>query len=698
MIGKTLKLTPNEVKGLFKKNLTNIFILANKCADEAEFKKRLIQELHLNDQENRNEAKQNIKRLIEYDGQTIYELPSERHIHIQTITTLWNFLSSKRLNQEISADYLVDIYQQFRRLKGIETKPITEVQLNKWMKKWPTGLDKDVLAIREANKERIISLLINKIDHRHSTRSRYIFEPEWTAEEKKEKVKEWWNDHRFQLSMAIRSPRELNEMLNHSLSKETMHLYERAKEKGMPIFITPYYLSLLNPTEHGFDDTAIRSYIIYSKELVDAFGNIHAWEKEDVIETGKPNAAGWLLPEGHNIHRRYPEVAIMIPDTMGRGCGGLCASCQRMYDFQSKRFNFNFKELKAKETWEHKLRRLMKYFENDTQLQDILITGGDALMSNNKELKNMLKAVLKMAHNKRKANLKRPKGEKYAEMHRVRLGSRLPVYLPMRIDDELIQLLKAFKQEAEKENIDQFFIQTHFQTPLEITPEALTGIKKIQSSGWIITNQLVFNVAASRRGHTAQLRKTLNELGIICYYTFTVKGFEENHAIYAPNSRSLQEEMEEKVFGKLDAMTEKDFLKRIRTTRHKETAIKETCKKANIPFIASDRNVMNLPGIGKSMSFVLVGILPDGRRVLEFDHDHTRHHSPIIEKMSKVYIRENKSIYKYLRQLHQLGERVNDYQTIWNYTSGQTEHRFPLYDYPKAGEERTQEYTNLFIE
>lgn len=52
--------------------------------------------------------------------------------------------------------------------------------------------------------------------------------------------------------------------------------------------------------------------------LVETYGNIRAWEKEDIVEAGKPNAAGWLLPDGHNIHRRYPEVAILIPDTMGR--------------------------------------------------------------------------------------------------------------------------------------------------------------------------------------------------------------------------------------------------------------------------------------------------------------------------------------------------------------------------------------------
>ena len=68
-----------------------------------------------------------------------------------------------------------------------------------------------------------------------------------------------------------------------------------------------------------------------------------------------------------------------------------------MYDFQSERLNFEFETLRPKESWDHKLRRLMNYFEEDTQLRDILITGGDALMSQNKTLRNILEAVCRMA-------------------------------------------------------------------------------------------------------------------------------------------------------------------------------------------------------------------------------------------------------------------------------------------------------------
>ena len=150
---------------------------------------------------------------------------------------------------------------------------------------------------------------------------------------------------------------------------------------------------------------------------------------------------------------------------------------------------------------------------------------------------------------KRQANLSRPDGEKYAELQRVRLGTRLPVYLPMRVDDELLDILRDFRQKAAEAGITQLFVQTHFQSPLEVTPESREAIRRILSTGWAVTNQLVYNVAASRRGHTAKLRKVLNSLGVICYYTFTVKGFEENYEVFAPNARSLQESAVEKAWG-----------------------------------------------------------------------------------------------------------------------------------------------------
>lgn len=540
-------------------------------------------------------------------------------------------------------------------------------------------------------------ILIQKIENRKSGSTRFRFDEGLSYDEKYQLVSQWWNDFRFHLSMAVKSPTELNRFLGNSLSSETMYLLSRARKKGMPFFATPYYLSLLDITGDGYNDDAIRSYILYSPRLVETYGNIRAWEREDIVEPGKPNAAGWLLPDGHNIHRRYPEVAILIPDTMGRACGGLCASCQRMYDFQSERLNFEFEALRPKESWDKKLRRLMGYFEEDTQLRDILITGGDALMSQNKTLRTILEAVYRMAARKRKANLERPEGEKYAELQRVRLGSRLPAYLPMRINDELVEILREFKEKASAIGVKQFIIQTHFQTPLEVTPEARDAISKILSAGWLITNQLVYTVAASRRGHTTRLRQVLNSLGVVCYYTFSVKGFNENYAVFTPNSRSLQEQHEEKIYGQLTSEQAAELYTLLENGEDTATRIHRFMRKHHLPFLATDRSVLNLPAIGKSMTFNLIGITEDGKRILRFDHDGTRRHSPIIDKMGQIYIVENKSLAAYLRQLGKMGEDPEDYATIWTYTEGKTEPRFSLYEYPEFDFRITDKMSNLEI-
>jgi len=631
--------------------------------------------------------------LIENDGLIVDELSTGEQLTIHTITYLWEFLRGTQV-KHLSPDLFTDLYHQFYLLKHPVLNFPNRNAVKRLMNRWPTGLDDDVLAIRAVNKERIIRRLINKIERKYSPSAKYYFTEGMTDDERYAKVSEWWNSSRFHLVMAMKSPAELNYFLDNSLSEETMNLFAEAKKKQMPFFVTPYYLSLLNTGSSGYDDATIRSYILYTKELVSTYGQIKAWEKEDIVEPGKPNAAGWLLPDGRNIHRRYPEVAILIPDSMGRACGGLCASCQRMYDFQSKHLNFNFEELKPKETWDKKLRRLMQYFEDDAQLRDILITGGDAFMSQDATLRKILDAVYQMAVRKRKANLLRPDGEKYAELQRVRLGSRLLAYLPLRINDELVNILREFKEKASAIGVSQFYVQTHFQSPLEVTPEAIHAIQAILSTGWTITNQLVYNVAASRRGHTAKLRRTLNKAGVVCYYTFSVKGFSENYAVFAPNSRSLQEAAEEKAFGLLTDEQQDVLYQLIKNARPLDKTLPHFLKKSKLLFAGTDRNVLNLPAIGKSMTFRMAGLTAEGKRILKFDYDSSRRHSPIISNMGNVYIVENKSVAAYLRQLKAMGENVNEYNTIWHYCEGQTEPRFNIYKYPAYPFRQTELVTN----
>jgi len=604
--------------------------------------------------------------------------------HSNPFHILW--LTDHEKMHVATEDFFIDMLELFKQWNDTGHIPIKSLSKTKaWMARHYSGMDNSVQVLRKQNKERIMRILVREIEST-TLNTKYHFVKNDSFAQKIEKVEEWWNDFQFHLKFAVRKPELLNEMLDFSLSDETMKLFAEAQEKGLPFFVNPYYLSLIlvnPPKEMQNADRTLRDYIFYSRDLVEEFGQISAWEKEDVVIPGEPNAAGWRLPNSHNIHRRYPEVAIFIPDSMGRACGGLCVSCQRMYDFQRGNLNFNLEKLKPKKTWAEKLENLMRYFEFDSHLKDILITGGDSLMSSTHSIQKILDAVYDMALRKREANKQRAYGAQFAEMQRIRLGTRLPVYLPQRIDEKLIKVLADFKHKAQEIGFKEFVVQVHFESPMEITPESSAALRKLNTSGWLVVNQQVFTVAASRRGYASRLRQMLNSLGVIPYYTFSVKGFKENRHNFATNARSAQEIAEEKTFGR----PSKDInLKKLllSTNYNNEEQVKEVLKANNIPFLATDRNVFNMPAVGKSMTFRVIGITADGRRILMFNYDHTRNHSPIVNDADKVILVESKSIQSYLNQLEEMGENVADYQGIFGYSLALTEQRSDVFEYPKT--------------
>jgi len=256
-------------------------------------------------------------------------------------------------------------------------------------------------------------------------------------------------------------------------------------------------------------------------------------------------------------------------------------------------------------------------------------------------------------------------------------------------------LLAEFKAKASQIGIKQFIIQTHFESALEITEETAEALQKLLKSGWMITNQQVFTAAASRRGHTAKLRTVLNDLGVMPYYTFTVKGFMENYHNFAPNCRSLQEQMEEKIIGVVPDELIDEVKKLAEDPPHLQENLARMRQENALPFLATDRNMLNLPGVGKSQTYRTIGLTRYGRRILEFDHDVTRNHSPITKKMGKVTVIESKPVYEYLKQLQAMGENLKDYKGIFGYSLGFTERRSPIYKYPRPDYDITEELTNF---
>ncbi len=638
---------------------------------------------------------------VDHSGREFSDLNLRGEIAVSTpIRQLW--LAVNRGTGGAKPDFFWDMLHLLRQFSGEHTPRLPgRDEVEKWMGRYASGLDPRIVAEREENRDRILNVIIDRMDRGEIRSQRFSFDEGLSREDRLRQARLWWRDMRFHLAFAVRSPELLNEMLGNSLDPDTMKILYKARERGIPFFVNPYYLSLLHVRVPYFAvgaDLAIRHYVVYTQQLVDEFGHIVAWEKEDLVQPGKPNAAGWMLPPYDNVHRRYPDVAILIPDTQGRACGGLCSSCQRMYDFQRGRLNFDLDKLMPQKSWPEKLKELMDYFEHDTQLRDILITGGDALMSSDHSLEQLLDAVYEMARAKRETNETRASGSKYAEIQRVRLGTRLPAYLPQRITKDLADILARFKEKAGQVGVRQFVVQTHFESPMEVTPEAKLAVDRLLSAGWIVTNQLVMTTAASRRGHSAKLRKDLIEIGVLPYYTFVVKGYMETQFNYAPIARVVQEEQEEKAFGRVP---ERYYEAVKEIPEHAEAsvqAIRAIRDAAGIPFLATDRSVLNLPAVGKSLTFRVIGITRYGRRIIEFDHDRTRAHSPIIDQMGKVVIIESKSISEFLQQLSDMGEDVSEYEDVYGYSLGQTEPRLPLYEYPGYDFAVSGELTNIQLE
>jgi lysine 2,3-aminomutase len=196
--------------------------------------------------------------------------------------------------------FFEDMLHLFRQFTGrSEHTPPTREQVEAWMDRYPSGLDPRIVKLRQENRDRILGLIIDRMDRGEISSRKFRFNDGMTRAEKLRKALEWWENKDFHLTFAVRSPELLNEMLGESLDPDTMKILHQARDAGIPFFVNPYYLSLLHVRVPYFAigaDLAIRYYVTYSTQLVQEFGHIVAWEKEDLVEPGKPNAAGWLLP------------------------------------------------------------------------------------------------------------------------------------------------------------------------------------------------------------------------------------------------------------------------------------------------------------------------------------------------------------------------------------------------------------------
>lgn len=465
----------------------------------------------------------------------------------------------------------------FQRLQGREASQTRNDELDRmsdWIfqgiSRYPTGLDEDVCKLRSENRKRIQKAL---------------------GASKKE-----WDDWRWQLRHIVLDADDLARLKE--IPQKTRKILNASVQNHLPFGITPYYVSLMDPQPEGEHDLAIRYQVIPPMEYVKRLSAGRRKQDRSLDFMQERDTSPTDL-----ITRRYPMICILKPYN---SCAQICVYCQRNWEIES------CLDPAALAT-PAQLEKAIQYIERHPTLREILVTGGDPLVMGDKRIKSILDRLFAIPH-----------------VEIVRIGTRTPVVLPMRITENLAQLLASYRQPGKQE----ICIVTHFEHAYEVTPEAAIAVNRLCRRGLTVYNQAVFTFANSRRFELSALRRVLRLIGVESYYTFAPKGKEETDWYRVPIARLLQERKEE---ARLTPGTWR-----------------------------TDDTIFNLPRLGKNylnreQDHELISILPDGRRVYEFH--------PWEKKLALVdtYLHTDISIHEYLKRLQEIGENPADYSTIWYY-------------------------------
>ncbi len=276
-----------------------------------------------------------------------------------------------------------------------------------------------------------------------------------------------WEDWQWQLAHRIQTIEALTQLF--SLTDGT--LADMQKTAGQFRFaISPYYASLIDPKSPMSNPIGIMS-LPDIKELAPA----------GVLD---PSAEECTNPAG-SIVRRYPNRVII---NITNCCASFCRHCQRKRIIGSQDRMISPNELDAS----------IAYIQEHTEIHDVLITGGDALTLTDGQLRQLLERLRKIPH-----------------IDIIRLGSRMPVNLPQRVTEDLAAMLQNFAP---------IYLNTQFNHPLEITPEAALACKRLADSGVVLGNQMVLLKSVNDDPYTVQrLNKELLRMRVRPYYMFHAK-------------------------------------------------------------------------------------------------------------------------------------------------------------------------------
>jgi lysine 2,3-aminomutase len=277
-----------------------------------------------------------------------------------------------------------------------------------------------------------------------------------------------WNDWRWQSQNAIRSVRQLRDLLPFTPEElEVIGTLETEYKTAIP----PYYFSLINPDD---PNDPIRLQSVPSPLETQ---NPSGFELEDPLEEDKD------MPVPGLTHR-YPDRALLITTHV---CTMYCRFCTR------KRATM------VRGGWDAVSRndeRMIEYIRDHPEIRDVIVSGGDPLTLPAVKLKFFLDNLAAIPH-----------------VDVIRIGTRVPVTLPHKLfDRNLIDLLAS---------ANKVWIQTHFNHPREVTPEAARVCNALLRAGMPVNNHTVLMKGVNDSVETMRdLMRALLRIKVRPYYLF----------------------------------------------------------------------------------------------------------------------------------------------------------------------------------
>ena len=245
-----------------------------------------------------------------------------------------------------------------------------------------------------------------------------------------------WNDWRWQLKNRIGTLAQLQRLMP-TLTPEEYAGTQLANTK-LALGITPYFFNLIDPAD---ENCPIRRQVIPRIEET----NTAAWEMSD------PCGEDGHSPVPGLVHRYPDRVLFLVTDR----CASYCRYCTRSR-LVSNASGYDFHPEYDKQ---------IAYIAAHPEIRDVLLSGGDPLLLSDEKLEDLLTRLRAIPH-----------------VEFLRIGSRIPIFLPQRITPELCAMLRQFHP---------LFISVHTNHPRELTTEVRDALGRLADAGIPLGNQSV---------------------------------------------------------------------------------------------------------------------------------------------------------------------------------------------------------------